>query len=500
MSVEAYVLSVDQSTQGTKALLFDRGGAMLARADAPHRQIIGSQGYISHDAEEIYQNVLKTAGMVIRKAGVDAGAIACMGISNQRETVVAWDADTGAPVCDAVVWQCARASQVCARVTATGIGELVRRRTGIPISPYFPASKLAWILQNVPAAANLAQKGRLRAGTMDAWLLWKLTGQHCTDASNASRTQLLNIDRMQWDADICRAFGVREDMLPRVEPSDAAFGQTTLGGLLPRPIPVRGVMGDSHAALFGQGCVDAGMTKVTYGTGASIMMNVGPRPMLSQSGLVTSVAWQREGRVWYVMEGNLNYAGAVVTWLKDSLGLIASAEETGALAEHANPSDTTYLVPAFTGLGAPYWRDDARAVLCGMSRVTGRAELARAALDGIAYQVYDVLRAMEKDASLPVATLYADGGVCRSRYLMQFQASILDRALAVSRREEMSAVGSAYMAGLAAGVMDDSVFAQAARTRYDPRMTQSMRSEKLAGWHDAVARALMTNGGKHNEQ
>lgn len=489
--MEPLILSVDQSTQGTKALLFGRKGNLIARSDLPHRQIIHEKGWVSHDPEEIWRNLLKTVSSVCEKAGVDPNAIACMGLSNQRETSVAWDRNTGKPVCDAIVWQCARATEVCAEAEAAGIGETVRSHTGIPISPYFPAAKLAWILRNVPEAERLAKTGGLGMGTVDAWLVWKLTGQYRTDYSNASRTQLFDIHTLRWDPDICRAFGLRDDLLPEVTDSDAVFGQTDLGGLLSHPIPVCGVLGDSHAALFGQGCLKPGMTKATYGTGSSIMMNIGTTPAASRNGLVTSLAWKRKGQVNYVMEGNLNYTGAVITWLKDSLGLIASAGETEALARSANLADTACLVPAFTGLGAPYWKNDAKALICGMTRLTGRPELVRAALDCIACQIRDVTAAMEKDTGIRIPVLRVDGGPTRNAYLMQCQADLLDAAVACPDAEELSGIGAAYMAGLSADVSTEEVFNLLRYQEYCPSMDPDIRQRKLKNWEDAVRLVLV---------
>lgn len=482
-----YVLSVDQSTQGTKALIFDEAGKMLARADLPHRQIVNELGWVSHDPEEIYQNTLKVARMAVEKAGIDPADIACMGISNQRETTVAWDKNTGKPVCDAIVWQCARAVDVCAEIGKTGIGDLVRDHTGIPISPYFPAAKMAWILQNVPEAKTLTDKHQLCLGTVDAWLVWKLTGQYKTDYSNASRTQLFNIRALEWDKEICAALGIDADDLPIVIDSDAMFGETDLGGWLPKKIPICGVLGDSHAALFGHGCLEKGMTKATYGTGSSIMMNIGPDFVASQNGLVTSLAWKYKGQVSYVMEGNLNYTGAVITWLKDSLGLIASAGETEALAKAAHPADIACLVPAFTGLGAPYWKSDARAMLWGMSRTTGRNEIVRAALDSIAFQIHDVIAAMEKDTGIHVLVLRVDGGPTRNKYLMQFQSDILNTLVSCPEAEELSGIGAAMMAGIAYGLYQSYLnFTQ--YTTFVPVMDSSQRNEKLNNWQIALSR------------
>ena len=481
-----YVLAVDQSTQGTKAMLFDAAGKMLARAGRPHRQIVSEAGWVSHDAVEIYENVLKAARDAVEKAGVNPKEIDCLGLCNQRETSVAWDSETGRPVCDAIVWQCARAADVCAAVERTGIGETVRAHTGIPISPYFPAAKLAWILQNMPEAKALAAAGRLRMGTVDAWLIWKLTGQYRTDYSNASRTQLFDIRRLQWDEDICAAFGIDAESLPQVTDSDACFGETGLGGLIGRRIPVCSVLGDSHASLFGLGCLRPGMTKASYGTGSSIMMNIGESPAESKNGLVTSLAWKHGGKVSYVMEGNVNYSAAVITWLKDSLGLVASPGETEALARSAHPQDTTYLVPAFSGLGMPHWNSEAKALICGMTRLTGKAELARAALDCIAYQICDVISAMEKDTGIRIPVLRVDGGASRNGYLMQFQSDMLDALVARAEAEELSGTGTAYMAGMRAGLYTDAVFETLRYTEYRPAIADNARKRLLDGWRAAV--------------
>lgn len=483
-----YVLSVDQSTQGTKAMIFDAGGRMLSRADLPHRQIVNDAGWVSHDPEEIFRNTLAVCRLAAEKAGIPPADIVCMGISNQRETTAAWDRVSGEPVCDAIVWQCARAADVCADVEGTGIGDAVRQRTGIPVSAYFPAAKMAWILRNVPRAKSLAETHRLCLGTVDSWLVWKLTGEYRTDYSNASRTQLFNLHTLTWDEEICAAFGVSPADLPTVTDSDAVFGETDLAGWLPRKVPVHSVLGDSHAALFGHGCTEVGMTKATYGTGSSIMMNIGPAFTASKNGLVTSLAWRYRGRTDYVMEGNLNYTGAVITWLKDSLGLIASAGETEAMALQANPADTTCLVPAFTGLGAPYWRSDARALLCGMSRTTGKNEIVRAALDSIACQIHDVIDAMRKDTGLALPLLRVDGGPTRNGYLMQFQSDLLNTPVSCPEAEELSGIGTAMMAGSACGLYPDAVLHSLRYTTYKPGMKESERETRLRAWQDAIRR------------
>ena len=484
--MQRYVLSVDQSTQGTKAMLFDADGIPVSRVDIAHRQIINEMGWVSHDPEEIFQNLLEAVGKVIRQADIDANLIHCMGISNQRETAVAWNLADGKPVCDAIVWQCARAAGFCERLNRNGFGDYVKENTGIVLSPYFTAAKIAWILENVPAARELAGNRCLGIGTIDTWLLYKLTGQYKTDFSNASRTQLFNIRSLKWDEQICHIFGIPADSLPEVTASDSLFGDTDLGGLLKRKIPIFCILGDSQAALFGQNCVKPGMTKATYGTGSSIMMNIGEQPVFSSHGLMTSVAWKYRDTVHYVMEGNINYAGAVVSWLRNDLGLIASSADTDKLAREAQQADTTYLVPAFTGLGAPYWNNEAKAILCGMTRMTGKNEVIRAALDSIAYQIHDVVDAMSHDMGFRIPVLKADGGATHNEYLMQFQSDLLSTQVFCSNYEELSAIGVAYMAGLAANLYTETVFDNIRYRAFSPKMSDSERSEKLEGWKEAI--------------
>ena len=488
--MKKYILSVDQSTQGTKALLFDREGALLARADLPHRQIIDSHGWVEHDPEEIWRNTLQVIRLVTEKAGADKSEIAALGISNQRETSVVWDRVTGKPLYNAIVWQCARGAAICEELEAHGCAETVRLKTGIQLSPYFPAAKLAWIFRNVPGAAESARKGEAAAGTIDSFLVYRLTKgrRHQTDYSNASRTQLFNLSSLAWDPELLALFGIDPSCMPAVTDSDGDFGETDLDGWLDCPIPIRGVLGDSHGALFGQGCLSAGMIKATYGTGSSIMMNVGEKPIFSSTGVVTSLAWKIGGKVNYVLEGNINYTGAVITWLKDDLKLISGPGETEALARAANPADTAYLVPAFSGLGALYWDSSARAAVCGMSRTTGKNELVRAALDCIAYQITDIVRAMGESAGLPIRELRVDGGPTRNQYLMQFQSDILNIPVRIPDAEELSGIGAAYAAGLSAGMYDAKIFDRLKRTSFIPDMAEEIRAARYGGWLEAVRR------------
>lgn len=491
MEKKSYILSVDQSTQRTKCLLLDAQGTVVFYQDIQHRQILDRNGWVTHDPEEIYKNLRSVVCSVIANAGVDPAVVRCVGISNQRETSVVWEKENGRPVCGAIVWQCARAAALCRRVEATGIGPVVQAHTGIPISPYFPAAKYAWVLENVPGTRELADAHRLCFGTIDTWLLYRLTDGACyrTDYSNASRTQLFDISRLCWDAEICRAFGIDPADLPEVCDSDATFGMTDFGGLLPQPVPICGVIGDSQGALLGHGGVLPATVKATYGTGSSVVMNIGGRPACSTNGLVTSIAWRRGGELQYIMEGNINYSGAVVNWLRD-IGVISAFSETQALAEQADADDSTYLVPAFSGLGAPYWSSGAKAAICGMTRRSGKAEIVRAGLESIAYQIHDIVRCMEQDFGADVRVLLADGGAAKNEYLMQFQSDILNAEVHAAAYKELSGLGAAYLAGVSAGVLDPKTLCTTAHTAFRPEMQPAVRQKKLAGWHAAVEDVL----------
>jgi len=486
------ILAIDQSTSGTKALLLSAAGDLIGRADRPHRQIIDERGWVEHDPVEILQNTLAVVRDVVAKTGIDPAAIAALGLSNQRETALAWDDATGQPVYNAIVWQCARGEAICDRIAAEGQGDLIRMATGLHLSPYFSAAKLAWILENVPSAQAAAQKGTLRCGNIDSWLIYNLTGGQSfkTDYSNASRTQLFNLSTLKWDPAVCALFGLSPDQLPEVCDSNSLFGQTDLGGFLPKPIPIHGVLGDSHGALYGQGCLQRGMIKTTYGTGSSVMMNIGTEPVFTKSGVVTSIAWGMDGVVNYVLEGNINYTGAVMRWVVDDLGLLQSSREAGPVAANANPNDETYLVPAFSGLGAPYWESKARAVICNMTRHTGKAEIVRAAEECIAFQIADIIELMQQESGISLQELRVDGGPTRDRYLMQFQSDILNLPVLVPATEELSGVGAAYAAGLATGVFTTAVFQRISRQKYAPVMIAEDRDKKRIGWKKAVNMVL----------
>ncbi len=486
-----YVLAVDQSTQGTKGVLFDDQGILVCRADRPHRQIINDKGWVEHDPIEILENTVGVCDDVLKKAHVPSADVVALGISNQRETSLMWDKATGRPIYNAVVWQCARAAEICERAEIADKAELIRQKTGMRLSPYFPAAKLAWLMENVPEAKALSNEGRLACGTIDSWLVYNLTGKHKTDYSNASRTQLFNIVDLKWDRDLCDLFSVPMDSLPEVCMSDSVFGITDINGVLDHTVPVCGVLGDSHAALFGQDCRKPGQIKATYGTGSSVMMNIGDKPQFSQSGLVTSLAWGMNGKVEYVFEGNLNYTGAVITWLKRDVQLIQTDTEATEMALAANPNDRAYFVPAFTGLGAPYWDSNATGLLTGVTRTTGRNEIAKACLDCIAYQITDLIELMGQDAGMKLTALRVDGGPTASTYLMQFQSDIAQVTVQIPDLQELSAMGAAYAAGIAVGIYDpDEIYDHVRRREYIHSMDQKKRDALYLGWKSAVQQTL----------
>lgn len=489
--MERYILGVDQSTSGGKAILFDSKGGLAGRFDLEHRQIVNDKGWVEHDPEEIFANLVKAVKGVVEKTGIPPGAVIGAGLSNQRETALAWDRRTGKPVYNAIVWQCARGEEICRRLTARGLGETIRRATGIPVSPYYSAAKLAWILENVPAAASLAGEGNLCCSTVDAWIAFRLCGgEPKTDFSNASRTQLFNVSTLAWDDEVCEAFGLKSSWLPRVVDSNSLFGHSDFGGALASPVPLHGVMGDSHGALYGQGCLAPGGVKATYGTGSSVMMNAGNNPVFSNKGLVTSLAWGLDGKVEYVLEGNMNYTGAVIKWLVDDLGLMASSKEAEALARTARDVPGLYLVPAFSGLGAPYWDGAARGVICGLARGVGRAEIVRAAEECIAYQIADIVAIMHEETGLKIPSLKVDGGATRDAFLMQFQADVIDASVVVPSFEELSGSGPAYAAGMALGLYSKDVFVREPRAEYVPVMTGTERERRIKGWHAAIRSVL----------
>jgi glycerol kinase len=489
---ERYILAIDQSTQGTKALIFDEDGNVIYRTDLSHEQVINKEGWVSHHPMEIYKNTIQVVKNAVKESGIDKHNIVGVGISNQRETAVAWNRRTGAPVADAIVWQCSRAKDICNRIDQKGAAEKIHFTTGLHLSPYFPASKYAWFLEHIDEAGKMAEKGELCLGTIDSWLTYKLTGGRVfkTDYSNASRTQLLNLYTLEWDKDICDMFGIPMESLAQICDSNSRFGETDFEGFLDSPVPIHGILGDSHGALLGQGCLEKGMIKTTYGTGSSVMMNIGEKPIISENGVVTSLAWGMDGKVSYVLEGNINYTGAVISWMQKDLGIIESAKETELLAKAANKDDTTYLVPAFTGLGAPHWDSEAKALITGITRTTGKAEMVKAALECIAYQITDILEVMSKDSGIKIQELRVDGGPTRNNFLMQFQSDMAKIPVQVPDAEELSGIGAAYAAGLALHIYDNSIFEKMKRKRFEPEMSIKVRDSKYAGWLEAIKLTL----------
>lgn len=490
---EKYIIGVDQSTQGTKAMVFDGQGAIVKRMDLPHKQIIDDKGWVEHDPNEIYYNTVNLLKSLILQTGIAPSSVIGLGISNQRETALVWDRKTGEPIYNAIVWQCARGAKICKEIEEAGHAPMVQAHTGLQLSPYFSAAKIAWVLQNVEGAKEKAVKGELCAGTIDSWLVYKLTkgASFKTDYSNASRTQMFHIKDLKWDEEVCGLFGIPTSILPEVCDSNACFGMTDFDGALEHPVPIHGVLGDSHGALFGQGCLERGMIKSTYGTGSSVMMNIGTEPVFTDKGVVTSIAWGMDGKVEYVLEGNINYTGAVISWIQKDLKLIDSAKETAALAKSANPEDKTYLVPAFTGLGAPYWDSEATGIICGITRTTGQAEMVKAALECIAYQITDIVTLMSQESGIDIKEIRVDGGPTKNDYLMQFQSDMLTIPVQVPSAEELSGIGAAYAAGIALGLYDkEDIFARMERSGYEPMMDAQVRNTKYDGWKAAVGKVL----------
>lgn len=481
------LLSIDQSTQGTKGLVWGLDGRLLGRADAPHRQWVNERGWVSHDLDEIWANVRRAAKAALEAAG--AHEVAALGLSNQRETACCWDRSTGRPLCRAIVWQCGRAEEIARRLIDHGLDPRAREITGLPLSPFFSAPKYAWMLENEPAVREAAARGDACFGTIDSFLVWKLTEgrMYRTDASNASRTGLMDLDSLTWSPELLSAYGLRAAWLPEIAMSDGDYGQTTLDGLLKHPAPIRGVLGDSHAALFAHGCFAPYSAKVTYGTGSSVMMNAGAVRPAASGGVVTSLAWAMQGRPVYCLEGNINDTGALITWLIRDMELLQKPSESGPLAASLPDNGGVYLVPAFSGLGAPHFCSGARAAIVGMDRFTRRAHIVRAAEEAIAYQIADVVREMEKAAGHALSRLCADGGPTRDDFLMRFQAGLLDRPLEISGIEELSGAGAAYCAGIAGGFTDwQSLSSSRAVRTATGDMTAQQRERSMAGWRKAV--------------
>ncbi|MBI1802281.1 MAG: glycerol kinase GlpK [Chloroflexi bacterium] len=494
------ILSLDQGTTSSRAILFDHSARVASFAQQEFPQIYPQPGWVEHDPEAIWRSQLHVAREALTRAGATARDVAAIGVTNQRETTIIWDRRTGQPVTNAIVWQCRRTADECARLREAGHEALFRARTGLVLDAYFSGTKIAWILDHVPDARRRAEQGELAFGTVDTFLIWRLTGGlslskgggavHATDPSNASRTLLFDIARGQWDDDLLRILNIPRALLPEVRPSSGDFGLTD-PQWFGEPIPIRSVAGDQKAATFGQACFDEGLAKNTYGTGCFMLMNTGPTPTASHSGLLTTVGWLLRSQMTYCLEGSVFIAGAAIQWLRDALQIIERADQTAALAASVDDTGGVYLVPAFVGLGAPYWDALARGALVGLTRGTSRAHIARAALEAIAYQSRDVLEAMESDAGKRLKTLRVDGGAAANDWLMQFQADILNVPVERPAITETTALGAAYLAGLAVNYWrgTDEIRAQWQVERvFTPRMKESERERLYAGWKQAVER------------
>jgi len=489
----SFILALDQGTTSSRAIVFDRDGSVRAVAQKEFTQIFPRAGWVEHDPLEIWASQIGVAVESLGRAQIRPKDVAAVGITNQRETTIVWDRETGAPIANAIVWQDRRTAEYCERLKADGAGDVIQSKTGLLIDAYFSASKIRWLLDNVPGARARADAGKLAFGTVDTWLLWKLTAHaaHVTDVSNASRTMLFNIHTLKWDDELLRLFGVPASMLPDVRSSSEAYGHVSPELGIER-VPIAGIAGDQQAALFGQMCRQPGMSKNTYGTGCFLLQNVGTTPTASTQKLVTTVAWQLDGRVEYALEGSVFIGGAVVQWVRDGLGLIRTAAEIEPLAASVTDNGGVYLVPAFAGLGAPHWDPYARGTIVGITRGTTAGHLARAALESIAYQVADLLDAMRADAGIPLSELRVDGGAAANDTLMQFQADLLGAPVVRPAVTETTALGAAYLAGLAVGYWSsaDEITGQwHVDRRFEPKMTPSASGVLRARWSEALERS-----------
>lgn len=484
-----YVIALDQGTTSSRAVLFDEKGNAVGIAQQEFRQIFPGPGWVEHDPKEIMSTQLAVLNKVIHEHRVDAGSIRAIGITNQRETALLWDRETGEPVYNAIVWQDKRTAPVCEELKQRGLEPYVRENTGLVIDSYFSATKIHWILNNVDGVRKRAERGELAFGTVDTWLIWNLTGRksHVTDYTNASRTMLYNIRGLEWDKKLLKELDIPESLLPEVLPSAAAFGAWNFKGT---EVPITGVAGDQHAALFGQACFEPGMVKNTYGTGCFMLMNTGDKIQLSRNGLVTTIAWGLGGKVEYALEGSVFIAGAAVQWLRDSLHMIDQSRDSEYFATKALGSNEVYVVPAFAGLGAPYWDMYARGAIFGLTRDTGKEHIIKATLESMAYQTRDVLEAMQEDAGISLSTLKVDGGACANNILMQFQADILGAEVERPEVIESTAMGAAFLAGIQSGLWkkEDIVSNRKVERTFTPAMDEATRNRLYKGWRKAVER------------
>ena len=489
-----YILALDQGTSSSRAIVFDHKGNICSVAQHEFPQIFPKSGWVEHDPQQIWGSQAAVIAEAISQIGINGHNIAAIGITNQRETTVVWDAETGEPIYNAIVWQDRRTSEYCDSLRDRGLTDMIKQKTGLIIDAYFSATKIRWILENVPGAREKANAGKLRFGTIDSWLVACLTRNqvHVTDVSNASRTMLFNINTLQWDEELLQLLDIPISMMPEVKSSSEVYGYTTTT-LFAHEVPIAGIVGDQQAALFGQMCVEPGSVKNTYGTGCFLLMNSGDKPIQSKTTLISTIAWGLNGKVTYALEGSIFVAGSVVQWLRDNLRCITSSAEVEELAASVPDTDGVYFVPAFTGLGAPYWDQYARGAISGLSRGSTLAHIARAALQSIAYQTYDIVKAMEKDTGLNIANLKVDGGASRNNLLMQFQSDLLDTEVLRPLVTETTALGAAYMAGLAVGYwkdIDEIKKQWQVDRKFSPSAPREKVEREIAGWHDAVRRVL----------
>lgn len=493
--MDKFILALDQGTTGTTVCVLNSRGQMLASVNAEHPQIYPQAGWVEHNPETIWQNVIHGIEKCLNKAGVAGSQIAGIGITNQRETVVLWDATTGKALHNAIVWQCRRTTEFCNKLKASAKAKVIRKKTGLVVDPYFSGSKIRWLLDHVAGARALAKAGKVKVGTIDSYLLWRLTGGqvHKTDVSNASRTQLMNIASGDWDDELLKIFSVPKNILPTIAPSSGEFGVTRGIAGLPDGTPIAGIAGDQQAALFGQACFAVGMSKCTFGTGSFLLMNTGAKRVASRSGLLTTVAWQLRGdkKLTYALEGGAFICGAAVQWLRDEMKFIGKSSEVEELAKQVSSTDGVYLVPAFVGLGAPYWDPDARAAIVGMTRGSSRAHLARATLEAMTLQNVDILVAMEKDLGRKMLGVRVDGGAVANNLLMQMQADFLGVKVERPVQTESTVLGAAFLAGLGVGVwssLGEIKKVWALNREFKPALAANLRKNKLAEWHRAVER------------
>lgn len=485
-----YIMSLDLGTTSCRSILFDKKGQICSVAQKEFTQYFPEPGWVEHDAEEIWATQKGLMFEALEKLGVEMSDVAGIGITNQRETTVVWDKQTGRPICKAIVWQCRRTAEYCDELKAQGLADMFREKTGLVLDAYFSGTKLKWILDNVPNARERAEAGELLFGTIDTWIIWKLThGKvHVTDYSNASRTMLFNINTLEWDEEILKILDIPRQMLPEVKPSSYLYGHTE-ARIFGEEVPIAGAAGDQQCALFGQTCFAPGEAKNTYGTGGFMLMNTGEKPVASKNGLVTTIAWGVDGKVEYALEGSIFVAGAAIQWLRDQLGLIRDSAESEVLAKAVPDTNGCYMVPAFVGLGAPHWDQYARGAIVGLTRGTNRNHIVRATLESLAYQVTDVLKAMEEDSGIKLGTLAVDGGACANDFLMQFQADIINTVVARPKTIETTAMGAAYLAGLAVGYWQSKEEIKANHIiakEFTPDMEETHREKLLDGWKKAV--------------